>query len=110
MNTKMIEIINQLQTVAPEIWNAAIRDSYLSAGGCAVWTAILLVGCFSLFKNMSKILGGVEYSSDKPVVTTCLWAVIGLGLFVATTLGCESLSHLISPELHAYESLLRGLK
>ena len=104
MNTKVIEVINQLQTVAPEIWNAAIVDSYLSAGGYACWAVLLFAGFFGARKYAKTMLKScVEVKIGSGLVQ-------GLFLFVAIAFSYESLSHLISAELHAYESLLQGFK
>ena len=108
MNTKMVEVINQLQTVAPEIWNAAITDSYLSAGGYACWTVLLFVGVIGTRRYAAIALNNV--SEDKYLIKLTSGVVQGFLLLGVVAFAYESLSYLISPELHAYESLVKGLK
>ena len=110
MNTKMIEVINQLQTVAPEIWNAAITDSYLSAGSYACGTALFLSGFVGIRKYTATILIKHHCTEDELIIRLLSGMGKGLSLFMAIMFAYEGLSHLISAELHAYESLLQGFK
>ena len=107
MDEQIVDAVAKLQEVAPHVWDAAIRDSYVGAGGYFLWAV-----CTGLMTYAVAKVPLPRHNEEDHTVVGAVFALRAfvVALFLMWTVGnmYDVVSNLVSPELHAYRCIVES--
>ncbi len=100
----LIELINQLKIIAPEVWRILIKQVYLEALDMFFWFSVLAMASYFLYKFVrnKKV---VEEDDDY----NWLYVLVGFLSIVAVAFLVGSIKWVVNPEFYAIRFLLERL-
>jgi hypothetical protein len=115
LTLKLVEVISQVQAVAPEVWRIAYRQAFVNAIVMLVWGIIILsvggtlvrLGLYFTKRYGEEERDGHRYS-EFDVFSVLCYVFGGIGLVVGIVLVITATGQLANPEWRAIE-LIVGL-
>lgn len=119
MTEQLVELLKQLQEIAPHIWAIYVRQQYVVVVADSIWTVVLGIFAYMFFKlgrwSRSKaraLLKEKPYSDDFGWITleVLVYASCALAIFIIPFVFTDGVMRIVNPQYYAIQSLLNAVK
>lgn len=112
LTTKLLDMILQLEKLAPHVWSIMVRQSYVSAAGNLTGATMSFVATAALIW-LAGLLWKRHEADPYSEAEVAFWAIVCVGV-VTFAVGCclliAAIQVLVNPEYYAIMALIAALK
>ena len=108
MNELLLELVAKLEAMAPQVWQAAMRQVYVNAVMDSLMWMVLLVAMLWVFVKVRGFMTKDNDDAENGLLILSL-SLIGMCMVCAALFLVASLKPLLNPEWAAIQMLLKAM-